>query len=117
MTTSVNTHTIQPQSIELFEPTYAGKRRNVGMTQRPKFTLDDEIPELQQLGQTPPSFLGPIGIGLAHPVRQDVVFGAPCIRRDLESLSLKSLYQMLVPMFVAAYYRLPCVLSLGVGEE
>jgi hypothetical protein len=82
-----------------------------------ELVTDRELSALQQLATPPPAFLGSLAFGSAHPIEQQVVFGAPCIRGDLQDLSVASVYQMLVPLLVASHYRLPCVLSLGVAEE
>ncbi|MDD2732288.1 MAG: hypothetical protein PHI53_03795 [Candidatus Pacebacteria bacterium] len=46
-----------------------------------------------------------------------MVIGGPCIRKDIEGVSLNTFYQIFMPLKVASILNLPCKIFLGMREE
>jgi hypothetical protein len=59
----------------------------------------------------------PIFFGSNTDKKPQVVIGGPCIRYDLTAISLNSLYQIAVPIYVASKFKTDCYIFLGVQEE
>lgn len=46
-----------------------------------------------------------------------MLIGAPCIRKDIEGISLNTFYQIFMPLRVASTLQLSCKILLGIREE
>lgn len=46
-----------------------------------------------------------------------MIIGAPCIRKDIDGISLNTFYQIFMPLKAASTLQLPCKILLGIREE
>ncbi len=49
--------------------------------------------------------------------KPNIIIGAPCIRKDIEGISLNTFYQLFLPLKIAGFLKIPCKIFLGVREE
>lgn len=56
-------------------------------------------------------------LGQLNKQNPEVIFGGPCIRKDLEGISLNTFYQIFMPIKVASLLKIPCKIVLAVQEE
>lgn len=56
-------------------------------------------------------------LGQLNKQKPEVVFGGPCIRKDLEGISLNTFYQIFMPLKVASLLKIPCKIVLAIQEE
>jgi len=56
-------------------------------------------------------------IGQFFDEKPTMVIGAPCIRNDIEGISLATFYQIFMPLKIASILQIPCKIFLGIREE
>lgn len=63
------------------------------------------------------TFNNDLYIGQFRDEKPTLIIGAPCIRKDIEGISLNTFYQVFMPIKVASIIKVPCKIFLGVKEE
>lgn len=56
-------------------------------------------------------------IGQFRDKKPTLIIGAPCIRKDIEGVSLNTFYQTFMPLKIASLLKIPCKIFLGIKEE
>jgi len=56
-------------------------------------------------------------IGQFRDKKPTLVLGAPCIRKDIEGISLNTFYQVFMSLKIAGIFKIPCKIFLGIKEE
>lgn len=56
-------------------------------------------------------------IGQFRDEKPTLIIGAPCIRKDIEGISLNTFYQTFMPLKIASLLKVPCKIFLGIKEE
>ena len=49
--------------------------------------------------------------------KTQAIVGAPCIRNDIQDISLNTFYQIFLPLKLSSLYKIPAIIFLGIQEE
>ncbi len=78
---------------------------------------DDDIASLKSIFINSKDFPDSLFLGQFFEKEPSVIFGGPCIKKDIEKISLNTFYQLFMPLRVASILNKPCKIVLALKEE